>query len=123
MRVGTDICEVSRFADKVDDIKFLNRVFTKKERAHIETLNVKQARMERMAGKFCAKEAVLKLLGTGLDKGIKWLDIEILPDENGKPCVVFSGMALKIKENLKIKEIELSISHTATMAMAVCASN
>ncbi len=123
MRVGTDICEVKRFEEKINDIKFLNRVFTQKERAHIEDLALPQARAERMTGKFCAKESVLKLLGTGLDKGIKWLDIEILPNKNGKPCLKLYGMALKIKESLKIKEIEISISHTNTMAMAVCISN
>ena len=51
-----------------------------------------------MTGKFCAKEAVLKLLGTGLDKGIKWTEIEILPDNNGKPNVFLSGTAQKFNK-------------------------
>ncbi len=123
MKVGTDICNVARFLEKIDDEKFIKRIFTKCEQEHILQLGTKQGRAERMTGKFCAKEAVLKLLGTGLDKGIKWTEIEILPDNNGKPNVFLSGTAQKIQQSLHIKNIELSISHTDLQAIAVCVSN
>lgn len=120
MRIGTDICNVSRFLKNIDNESFVNRIFTKYERKHIFDLKTKQGRAERMAGKFCAKEAVLKLLGTGLDKGIKWQEIEILPDENGKPNVNFYGTAKNIKESLHIKQVEISISHSTEQAISVC---
>lgn len=123
MRVGTDICKVSKFINKIDDIKFLNRVFTKNEIDHIKTLNTKIGRAERIAGKFSAKEAMVKLLGTGIDKGVKWTDMEILPNENGKPCVFLSGTAKQIFEKLNLKNIDVSISHTDEQAIAVCIAN
>ena len=108
MKVGIDMVEVSRFFD------------TKKEREHIEQLSNQQARAERIAGKFAGKEAVVKMLGTGIDKGVKWTEIEILPNELGKPVVSFSGVTKEIAQSLKIKEMDISISHTRDNAVAIC---
>ncbi|MBQ7977996.1 MAG: holo-ACP synthase [Clostridia bacterium] len=120
MKVGIDMVEVSRFFDKCENVAFLSRVFTKKEREHIEQLSNQQARAERIAGKFAGKEAVVKMLGTGIDKGVKWTEIEILPNELGKPVVSFSGVTKEIAQSLKIKEMDISISHTHDNAVAIC---
>lgn len=120
MKVGIDLVEVARFEDKVSDVAFLARVFTKREREHIEDMSSVAGRTERIAGKFACKEAVVKMLGTGIDKGVKWAEIEILPNELGKPVVHFYGNTQKFVESLKLKEIDISISHTATLATAIC---
>ncbi len=120
MKVGIDIVKVERFLDKINDGKFLSRVFTHAEREHIKEISTPQGQAERMAGKFCAKEAVSKMFGTGIDKGITWLDIEILPDSLGKPCLNLKGTAKKMAESLKLKNIDISISHTDKDAIAIC---
>lgn len=120
MRVGIDLVEVARFIEKIEDSAFLARVFTKAEREHIENLSSVAGRAERVAGKFAGKEAVVKMLGTGIDKGVKWAEIEILPNELGKPQVTFYGNTKKIVESLKVKDIDISISHTANNAVAIC---
>ncbi len=120
MKVGIDIVEISRFLNKMNDSAFVTRIFTKREREHIAELNSVEGVAERMAGKFAAKEAVAKMLGTGLDKGIKWTDIEILPDPLGKPTLNLIGFASEYFDALKLKEVDISISHSGTQAIAIC---
>ena len=67
------------------------------------------------AGRFAAKEAVVKALGTGLAKGVEWLDIEILNDDQGKPCVNFSS---KAKLLFQQPPVHVSISHCHEYATA-----
>ena len=120
MKVGIDIVEISRFLDKAHDNAFITRIFTKREREHIMELNSVEGIAERMAGKFASKEAVAKMLGTGIDKGIKWTDIEILPDTLGKPTLNLHGFAKEYFNALKLKEADISISHSNTQAIAIC---
>ena len=123
MKVGIDLVSVKRFIDKIDDNRLLAHLFTKEESAHIAEMNSPQARAERIAGKFAAKEAVVKAFGTGISSVISWLDITILPDELGKPVVTLSKKAQELMKNLKIKEIDVSISHTESDAVAICVAN
>ena len=123
MKVGIDLVSVKRFIDKIDDNRLLAHLFTKEERAHIAEMNSLQARAERIAGKFAAKEAVVKAFGTGISSVISWLDITILPDELGKPVVTLSKKAQELMKNLKIKEIDISISHTESDVVAICVAN
>ena len=71
-----------------------------------------------IAGRFAAKEAVLKVLGTGWRSGIAWTDIEITNDDMGAPLVQLSGMCEKVARDLGIDRVMLSISHTDTVATA-----
>lgn len=71
-----------------------------------------------LAGRFAAKEAILKCIGTGL-RGLSWRDLEILPDELGAPQVLFSQAAEKIINEKGIRKISVSISHSRNYAVAV----
>lgn len=120
MKVGNDIVEVKRFLELVSNKRFLDRVFTEKEQEHINMAKERQKKAERMAGKFAAKEAMAKALGLGISGGVEWNKIEILPNEQGAPKVTFFEPTKKIFEELKEKEIEVSISNTESFATAVC---
>ncbi|HBG78937.1 MAG TPA: holo-[acyl-carrier-protein] synthase [Phycisphaerales bacterium] len=94
---------------------FLDRVFTKTEQSQA---NVLKNRVERLAGRFAAKEAVLKLLGTGWRGKIAWTDIEVVNNHLGQPEVSITGEVKKIADEKKIKQISLSITHTANFVIA-----
>jgi len=94
---------------------FLDRVFTQTEQSQA---NVLKNRVERLAGRFAAKEAVLKLLGTGWRGKIAWTDIEVVNNHLGQPEVSITGEVKKIADEKKIKQISLSITHTANFVIA-----
>jgi len=94
--------------------RFIKRVFTAGERAYAKA---NKNEVEKLAGRFAAKEAVLKLIGTGWRGKISWTDIEILNNPAGRPEVGLSGEVKKIAERLGIKHISLSITHTANFAI------
>ena len=73
---------------------------------------------ERLAGRWAAKEAAMKALGTGLSQGIRWRDLEILPDELGKPILHLHGQARARAEALGANNMHVSITHSATLAVA-----
>ncbi len=120
MRTGIDIAKISRFQKLVSDEAFLKRVFTKNEIEDIAKLNTTQGKIERIAGKFCAKEAVSKAFGVGIGDGIGFSDIEILHNELGCPKVNLYGGARDFAEKFGLKEIEISISHDTDYAIANC---
>ncbi len=111
--LGTDIIEIARIRQSLDEfgIHFMNRHFTSLEIAYC-----KKARRpeERFAGRFAAKEAIVKALGTGF-VGIGFLDIEILNDQNGAPK---AHIKIDPHKNLTIL---LSISHCHLFATATAA--
>jgi holo-[acyl-carrier protein] synthase len=98
---------------------FLDRVFTEAEQKYADT---KKDRMEKLAGRFAAKEAVLKLLGTGWRGKIAWTDIEIINNQTGQPQVRISGQVKEIANKLGITDISISITHTANFAIASAAA-
>lgn len=112
--IGTDIIEVSRIEDIINKYgqKFLDKVFTEKEQAYCN-MHSKNAR--NYAGRFAAKEAVVKALGIGLSEGLSWLDIEIINNEQGKPILALSS---SFKQHFKNPVIHLSISHCHAYATA-----
>ncbi len=114
---GVDLVHCPRIARvwQTHGNRFLERVYTEQERSYC--LDCKDPVL-RLAGRFAAKEAVMKLLGTGWRGGIEWTDIETLPDPLGKPLVRLYGPAEKIAASLGIKTILISISHTADYALA-----
>lgn len=114
--IGCDITEHA-LAEKLNwttDKKFLKRVFSGSELKIYD--NLKKLRF--LTGRFAAKEAVLKCLGTGMYDGIFLKNIEILQNENGKPIVKLKGEVKKISSKQGIKNWFVSISHSRTCSMA-----
>ncbi len=120
MKTGIDITKVDRFVREIKDQHFLKRIFTQREILHIFEHNTEQGRLERLAGKFSAKEAVSKAMGVGIANGINFIDIEILPNEFGAPTVTLHNGAREKFINLCYEQIEVSISHDEDYATAVC---
>ena len=114
--MGIDVIEVERVKSAIEKHgeRFLRRIFTERE---IEYCSGRKKPHQSFAGRFAAKEAVMKAIGTGLSSGIRWKDIEILNDERGRPYVILHGRAKEMAGNLKI---DISISHSDTCAAAVC---
>ncbi len=106
MKIGIDIIEIERFSRMDNQEAFIKRVFT---RGESEYFSKKKNSYESMAGFFAAKEAFSKYMGSGM-RGFGWKDIEIVHDALGKPELLFLGSPMKV---------ELSISHSNTMAVAV----
>ena len=95
--------------------RFLKRVFTVSEQAYAEA---SRNTVEKLAGRFAAKEAILKLMGTGWRGKIAWTDIDITNNPVGQPEVTLSGQVKEIAEELGIGHISISITHTANFAIA-----
>lgn len=114
---GIDLVDCTRIKQMLarHGQRFLERVFTS---AEIEYANRGRNTVERLAGRFAAKEAVLKLIGTGWAAGISWTEIEVTDDPSGKPIVRLSGMVQKIAAKMGISEVQISITHTANLAIA-----
>lgn len=115
--IGTDIVECLRVAKMIErhGELFLTRVFTSHE---IEYCTARKAATQHYAGRFAAKEAVLKALGTGWTRGLHWRDIEVRNEMGGKPKIALSGAARELAEKLGIIEMHISISHCRTHATA-----
>ncbi len=105
--IGNDIIEIERIRKSIDThgLRLLSKLFTMKEQDYC--LKYKDP-VPHFAGRFSAKEAVVKALGTGFGEHATWLDIEILNDSMGKPCVSFSN---HMEKNLKGSTMMVSISH------------
>jgi holo-[acyl-carrier protein] synthase len=114
---GIDIVETDRIDRMIEDHgdRFLERVFTAGERAYCDK---GRDRVLHYAGRFAAKEAVLKALGTGWAEGIAWTDVEVVRLPSGPPQVELTGRALEIAQDRGISQWYLSISHIATHATA-----
>src|SRR5688572_33512520 len=115
---GIDIVETARIKRSVEEHgqRFLDRVFTVAEQRYCAA-NVKRY-YEHLAGRFAAKEAVLKVLGTGWRGGIAWTDIEILKEPSGQPKIALSGECARVADDLGIARWHVSISHIETHATA-----
>ncbi len=115
--IGTDIIECLRIASMIEKHGelFLTRVFTPHE---IEYCSARRAATQHYAGRFAAKEAVLKALGTGWTRGIQWRDIEVRNDLGGKPSIALSGGAYEYSVQHGIDEVLITISHCRNYATA-----
>jgi holo-[acyl-carrier protein] synthase len=114
---GIDIAEVPRVGQSIERFgeRFLRRVFTEEE---IKYCDSKANRVERYAARFAAKEAAMKALGTGWNRGVRWRDIEVLRQPGRRPTIRFHGVAAEFAARLGTKNIALSISHTPEHAIA-----
>ena len=115
---GVDLCEVERMREAMErhGERFKNRVFTDREIAYAES---KANRFERYAARFAAKEAGMKALGTGWRGGLGWRDLEVTNLATGRPTLAFHGKAAEIAAKLGIRNVALSLTHTADQAMAM----
>lgn len=115
--LGTDIVECVRIRKMIADHGelFLQRVYTDKE---IRYCQARRQAAEHFAGRWAAKEAVLKALGTGWRRGISWRDVEIRNDPSGQPKVAVRGEAKEIAKRMRLKDILITISHCRQFATA-----
>ena len=115
--IGTDIIECLRIAQMIErhGELFITRVYTSDE---ISYCSSRKAATQHYAGRWAAKEAVLKALGTGWRRGISWRDIEIRNQPSGAPTVALRGGARDVLERSGIKGIHISISHCRSHAVA-----
>jgi holo-[acyl-carrier protein] synthase len=114
---GIDLVDCKRLAEAIGrhGERFLNRIYTKNELAYCRG---RKRELEHLAGRFAAKEAVLKLLGTGWKDGIAWTDIEVVNTPSGKPLVKLTGQCRLIADQQGLSSILISISHIDTHAIA-----
>jgi holo-[acyl-carrier protein] synthase len=114
---GIDLVDCPRIEAMIErhGERFVQRIFTPAEQAYAEA---NKNEIEKLAGRFAAKEAVLKLMGTGWRGKIAWTDIEIINNSIGQPEVTLAGEVEKIADKLGIKHISVSITHTANFAIA-----
>ena len=117
---GVDLAEVDRIQLALEDPRigrrFRARVFTEKEIAYCETK--RRGKYESYAGRFAAKEAVMKALGRGWGAKVRWLDIEVARARSGKPEIILHDKTAKFAEQLGIRRWALSITHTKQHGLA-----
>lgn len=118
--VGVDIVEVERIRKALEDprigTRFRDRVFTEKEVQYCE--KKRRGSYESYAGRFAAKEAVMKALGTGWGAKVRWLDIEVVRAGSGKPEILLHDKTAELAQQLGIRRWSLSISHTSRHGLA-----
>lgn len=113
--LGNDILDIERIRESVNKhgSHFLNKLFSQAEQQYCHK---HQDPIPHIAGRFAAKEAIAKAIGTGFGEHLSWLDIEILNDTHGKPIVYLSE---SLKKKLKRVHFMISISHCKSYASAV----
>ena len=112
-RVGVDIIEIARIRATLERFgaRFLGRIYTPAELAYA------RGRAPQLAARFASKEAVMKLLGTGI-RGVGWREVEVVRQRSGAPAVALHGRALQRAQRLGLGEVSLSISHSREYAVA-----
>ena len=115
--LGLDISEIDRIQAALTrhGTAILERLYTPQEVTYCESHKNK---FERYAGRFAAKEAGMKALGTGWRRGVRWRDIEVVRQPSGKPTLRLAGIALQIAESMGVKNISLTITHSGNLALA-----
>lgn len=114
---GIDVAEIGRIRQSIARYggRFLDRIFTPAEQAYCLR---KRNAAESFAARFAAKEAAAKALGTGISRGVTWLEMEVAREFGGRPTLQFHGRAAERAAVMGVKHIALSITHTAELAMA-----
>lgn len=116
--LGTDLAQIGRmqaFLEKRGQRGF-DRLFTAGEQAYCDS---RGARWTHYAGRFAVKEAVMKVLGTGWRKGVRWVDLEVVREPGQAPQCVLHGESARIAERKGIRRIHVTITHDAGLASAV----
>jgi len=117
---GVDLAEVKRIQAALEDSRigerFRARVFTADEIAYCE--KKQRGKYESYAGRFAAKEAVMKALGRGWGAKVRWLDIEVVRARSGKPDIALHDKTARLAADLGIRRWALSITHTKEHGLA-----
>ncbi len=118
LRCGIDMIETARVRDGVERFgeRFLNRFFTAQERAICLDQPI------RLAARLAAKEAVAKVLGTGIGD-VRWIDIEIGRDDRGRPTLILHGAGAVLAAELGLTQWDISLTHTRDLASAVAVAS
>lgn len=114
---GIDLTEIPRIQQSLDRFgqRFLDRIYTAAEQAYCMR---KRKAAESLAARFAAKEAAAKALGTGISRGVNWLEIEVVRAPGGRPTLRFHGRAAELASSLGVAHSALSLTHTDTLAQA-----
>lgn len=121
IKVGTDIIEVSRIQESIENLgqSFLNKIYTEEEIKYCQSK--KKAMYQHFAARFAVKEAAFKAVSTLLEDkySISWKNAQTVDDENGKPHLEFVSLSKDVEKMLKrISSIDVSISHLKEYAIA-----
>lgn len=115
--IGIDVVEVHRLRKALEGgTALIQRVFTEEEVAYC---NQRKNRFQHFSGRFAAKEAALKALGTGWRQGIRWRDVEVTAGDLGKPALKLHGRAKELFDQLGVRRALVSISHAEEYAVAL----
>ena len=114
---GVDLAEVPRIRASIERYgpRFVDRIYTAAEIAYVEQ---KANKYERYAARFAAKEAGMKAIGTGWKRGVTWHDFEVANLPSGKPTLRLTGVAAQFAARLGVRQVSLSLTHTAEYGMA-----
>ena len=117
--LGTDLIEIERVQQSIDRFgdRFLQRVYTEGEIAFC--LRKQRHSAESFAARFAAKEAGAKALGTGISRGVSWKEIEVTREPGERPKLRFSGRAAERAHAMGVRNVQLSLTHSREVAMAV----
>ena len=117
--LGTDLIETKRVQESIERYgeRFLERIFTEGEIAYC--MRKRKNAAESFAARFAAKEAGAKALGTGISRGVSWKEFEVKREASGKPTLSLSGRAAELAGMMGIRRVELSLTHSRELAMAV----
>lgn len=117
VEVGVDAIEIERIAAALERFgeRFLKRIYTERERERYRN------RPAELAARFAAKEAVMKALGTGV-RGIRWRDIEVMPNRRGKPIVLLHETAAERARTLGFRHFAISLTHSRSDSIAMVAA-
>ena len=116
--LGLDLVRIERVREVVGrrGPRFLERVFTDGERAYCER---RGGRPQHYAGRFAVKEAVMKALGTGWARGVRWRDIEVVREPGQAPTVALHGRTAELARERGIARLHVTITHDAGIAAAM----
>jgi holo-[acyl-carrier protein] synthase len=117
--LGADLIETRRVQESIDRFgeRFLERIFTSGEIAYC--MRKKKNAAESFAARFAAKEAWAKALGTGISRGVIWKEFEVKREASGRPTLHFNGRAAELAEAMGVRRVQLSLTHSRELAMAM----
>jgi len=121
MKLGVDLLSVAGLTLITKHHRYRTLVFTEAELADAGEIGSRR-HAERLAGRFCVKEATCKLLGRGFGQGLRWRDIEVTSDAWGAPIVALSGGARAIADESGLGDVVVTLTHQVDLVVAVAAA-
>lgn len=115
--IGLDLVKIDRIRHLTErwQERFLNRLYTDAERHYCLK---RPSPYASLAGRFAVKEAMVKALGTGWSAGIRWTDIQVMPNRSGQPVATADGRTAVLLHQAGVTGIHVSLSHDADYAVA-----